>query len=77
MVPSRAIDFSLPKSPVQTEMWPTKPPIQWVHRDLVLAVKRLELEDDTHFLLVPKLETCEPTIPTPLCPYGLQRDNIL
>jgi hypothetical protein len=40
MVPSRAIDFSLPKSPVQTELWPTKPPIQWVNKDIVLAVKR-------------------------------------
>jgi hypothetical protein len=66
MVPSRAIGFSLPKSPDRTVAHPTSCSVGI--GDFVLSVKRPGLEADTHFLPVPKLETCEPTVAIPPMP---------
>jgi hypothetical protein len=74
MVPSRAIDFPLPKSPDRTVAHPISYTVgTW---GFVLAVKRPGLEGDTHFLLVPKLETREHKIPIPPMPLWLAQGQI-
>ena len=55
--------FSFHKSPDRTVVHTVSYSVG--NGDFVLAVKRPGLEGDTHFLLVQKLEKCEPTFAIP------------